>query len=155
MLSMAPPVLPIRKQPGLMPPTVAGPKTKWQSPGFSFNLQYLSHRGQRSSLVAHWLWFQGTTVQILVGDKKFPLLFWSYDIMIAVNFRMKSWFCKVTDYAFGQIMDPLWTSMELYSKHVCLQIQLIWWPCHEMYILEQSYKIFDKNYSKIIFMGNR
>jgi hypothetical protein len=26
MLSMAPPVLPMRKQPGLMPPTVAGPE---------------------------------------------------------------------------------------------------------------------------------
>ena len=27
--------------------------------------------------------------------------------------------------------------------------------CHEMYNFEQSYKIFDKNYSKIVLMGNR
>ena len=51
--------------------------------------------GQRSSLVEHWLLgFQGTMVQIPVGEKNVSSLFFSCDLSIAIYPRIKNMFKK-------------------------------------------------------------
>ena len=46
-------------------------------------------QGQGFSLVAHWLLVPGDNIQILVGEKNFPILFLSHNTMMAVYHGIK------------------------------------------------------------------
>ena len=57
-----------------------------------------------SKLVAHWLWFQWTVVQISEGEKKFPLLFLRRFLVIAVYLDYSNW-------SIHKLIHHVWLSL--------------------------------------------